>query len=166
MAIADALLPEFDHETGVTRRLLERVPEDKFDWRPHPKSYSMIELATHVATIPSWGAPTLTQTELDLGGPNQNTAAASRADLVSRFDKNVADTRAALVGKTDAEMMVVWSLKNNGQTVFTMPRAAVWRGFVLNHMVHHRGQLSVYLRLNEVPVPAMYGPSADEAPNF
>lgn len=166
MAIADALLPEFDHEMGVTRRLLERVPEDKFDWRPHPKSYSMIELATHVATIPSWGAPTLTQTELDLGGPTQNTVAPSRADLVSRFDKSVADTRAALVGKTDAEMMVVWSLKNNGQTVFTMPRAAVWRGFVLNHMVHHRGQLSVYLRLNEVPVPAMYGPSADEAPNF
>jgi uncharacterized damage-inducible protein DinB len=165
MAIAEALLPEFDHEMGVTRRLLERVPEDKFAWRPHPKSYSLIERATHVATIPFWGVPTLTQTELDLGG-NQNTTAASRAELVSRFDKNVAETRSALVGKTDAEMMVVWSLKNNGQTLFTLPRVAVWRGFVLNHMVHHRGQLSVYLRLNDVPVPAMYGPSADESPNF
>ena len=165
MAIAEALLPEFDHEMGVTRRLLERVPEDKFAWRPHPKSYSLIELATHVATIPFWGVPKLTQTELDLGG-NQNTTAASRAELVSRFDKNVAETRSALVGKTDAEMMVVWSLKNNGQTLFTLPRVAVWRGFVLNHMVHHRGQLSVYLRLNDVPVPAMYGPSADESPNF
>ena len=166
MAIVDGLLPEFDHEMGVTRRLLERVPEDKFNWKPHAKSYSMIELATHVATIPSWGAPTLTQTELDLGGHNQNTAAASRAELVSRFDKNVGDTRATLVGKTDPELMVVWSLKNNGQTLFTMPRIAVWRSFVMHHMVHHRGQLSVYLRLNDVPVPAMYGPSADESPNF
>ena len=166
MAIADALLPEFDHEMGVTRRLLERVPEDKFAWRPHAKSYSMIELATHVATIPFWGVPTLTETELDLGGSNQNTTAPSRADLVSRFDKHVADTRAALVGKSDAEMMVAWSLKNNGQTLFTMPRIAVWRSFVMHHMVHHRGQLSVYLRLNDVPVPAMYGPSADESPNF
>ena len=85
---------------------------------------------------------------------------------VARFDSNVAETRAALVGKTDAEMMAAWSLKHNGQKLFTMPKAAVWRGFVLNHLVHHRGQLSVYLRLNDVPVPAMYGPSADEAPNF
>jgi uncharacterized damage-inducible protein DinB len=90
----------------------------------------------------------------------------SRADLLARFDRNVAETRAALVGKTDAEMMAAWSLKHNGQNLFTMPKAAVWRGFVLNHLVHHRGQLSVYLRLNDVPVPAMYGPSADEAPNF
>ena len=166
MAIADALLPEFDHEMAVTRKLLERVPEDKFEWKPHPKSMSLVELATHVATIPSWGAPTLNQPELDLGGLAPNTAPGSRTELLARFDKNVAETRAALVGKTDAEMMTVWSLKHNGQKIFTMPRAAVWRGFVLNHHVHHRGQLSVYLRLNDVPVPAMYGPSADEAPNF
>ena len=106
----------------------------------------------------------MNQSELDLGGQNVNTLASSRADLLARFDKNVADTRAALLGKTDAEMMAIWSLKNNGQKVFTMPKAAVWRGFVLNHLVHHRGQLSVYLRLNDVPVPAMYGPSADENP--
>jgi uncharacterized damage-inducible protein DinB len=166
MAIADALLPEFDREMMTTRKLLERVPEDKFAWKPHPKSMSFVDLATHVATIPSWGAVTLTQSEIDMGGPNPNTAATSRADLLARFDKNVADTRAALTGKSDAEMMLSWSLKHNGQTLFTMPKAAVWRGFVLNHLVHHRGQLSVYLRLNEVPVPAMYGPSADEAPNF
>ena len=166
MSIADALLPEFDHEMAVTRKVLERVPEDKFEWTPHPKSMSMVALATHVATIPSWGLPTLTETELDLGGQNQNTAVTSRADLLSRFDRNVAGTRAALVGKTDAEMMTIWSLKNNGQKLFTMPRASVWRGFVLNHLVHHRAQLGVYLRLNDVPVPAMYGPSADEAPNF
>jgi uncharacterized damage-inducible protein DinB len=166
MSIADALLPEFDHEMAVTRKLLERVPEDKFEWKPHLKSMSLAALATHVATIPFWGVPTLTQSELDLGAQNQNTAATSRADLLARFDKNVADTRAALVGRSDAEMMVIWSLKHNGQKLFTMPRAAVWRGFVLNHVIHHRGQLSVYLRLNDVPVPAMYGPSADEAPNF
>ena len=166
MAIADALLPEYDHEMAVTRKLLERVPEGKFDWKPHPKSMSFIALASHVATIPSWGAPTLNLPELDLGGVPPNTAPASRAELLEQFDKNVAETRAALVGKTDAEMMVVWSLKNNGQKLFTLPRAAVWRGFVMNHHIHHRAQLSVYLRLNDVAVPAMYGPSADEAPNF
>lgn len=166
MALAEALLPEFDHEMAVTRRLLERVPEDKFPWKPHPKSWSLVELSTHVATIPSWGGPTLTQSELDLGGQGQNTAAASRNELLARFDKNVADTRAALVGRTDAELMAIWTLKHHGQKLFTMPKIAVWRGFVLNHLVHHRGQLSVYLRLNDVPVPAMYGPSADEAPNF
>jgi hypothetical protein len=166
VSIVDALLPEFDHEMGVTRRVLERVPEDKFAWTPHPKSRSLIELSTHVATIPSLGVPTLNQPELDLGGQTLATPASSRVDLLARFDKNVAETRAALVGKTDGEMMVVWSLKNNGQKLFTMPRLAVWRSFVLNHLVHHRAQLGVYLRLNDVPVPAMYGPSADEAPNF
>jgi uncharacterized damage-inducible protein DinB len=160
------LVPEFDREIGVTRRVLERVPEDKFGWKPHPKSMSLGELATHVATIPFWGVPTLNQPELDLGGQNQNTLASSRADLLARFDKNTAETRAALVGKTDAEMMVVWSLKNNGEKLFTMPRVAVWRSFVVNHLIHHRAQLGVYLRLNDVPVPASSGPTADETPNF
>lgn len=166
MSLVETLVPEFDREVGVTRRVLERVPEDKFGWKPHAKSMSLGELATHVATIPFWGVPTLNQPELDLGGQNQNTLASSRADLLARFDKNTAETRAALVGKTDAEMMVVWSLTNNGQKLFTMPRVAVWRSFVLNHLIHHRAQLGVYLRLNDVPVPAMYGPSADETPNF
>jgi len=166
MAIADALLPEFDREMTTTRKLLERVPEEKFAWKPHPKSMSLAELATHVATLPSWGAVTLTQAEIDMGASNTNTAVTSRADLLARFDRNVAETRAALVGKSDAEMMLPWSLKQNGQKLFTMPKTTVWRAFVLNHLVHHRGQLSVYLRLNDVPVPAMYGPSADEAPNF
>mgnify|MGYP001105104514 CR=1 FL=1 len=166
MSLVDTLVPEFDHEIGVTRRVLERVPEDKFGWKPHAKSMSLGELATHVATIPFWGVPTLNQPELDLGGQNQNTPASSRTDLLARFDKNTAETRAALVGKTDAEMMVVWSLKNNGEKLFTMPRVAVWCSFVLNHLIHHRAQLGVYLRLNDVPVPATYGPSADETPNF
>ena len=166
MAIADLLLPEFDREMTTTRRLLERVPEEKFAWKPHPKSMSLVELATHVAALPGWGAVTLNQSEIDMGGQNTNTAATSRADLLARFDKNVAETRAALTSKSDAQMMAHWSLKQNGQNLFTMPKAAVWRSFVLNHLVHHRGQLSVYLRLNDVPVPAMYGPSADETPHF
>ena len=166
MTFVETLVPEFDHEMGVTRRVLERGPEDRFAWKPHQKSMSLGELATHVATIPSWGVPTLNQPELDLGGPDLNTPVSSRADLLARFDNSVADTRAALVGKTDAEMMMVWSLKNNGQKLFTMPRLSVWRGFVVNHLIHHRAQLGVYLRLNDVPVPATYGPTADEAPNF
>jgi uncharacterized damage-inducible protein DinB len=107
----------------------------------------------------------LSQSEFDVAA-HRNTAATSRADLLARFDANIAETRAALVGKIDPEMMAPWTLKHNGQTLFTMPKAAVWRSFMLNHLIHHRGQLSVYLRLNDVPVPAMYGPSADEAPNF
>jgi uncharacterized damage-inducible protein DinB len=166
MSIAEALLPEFDHEMSVTRKLLERVPEDRFEWKPHPKSMSFIALATHVATIPSWGAPTLNLPELDLAGLPPNTAPASRAELLERFDRHVAEARGALVGRSDPEMMAVWSLKHNGQKMFTMPRAAVWRGFVMNHHIHHRAQLGLYLRLNDVPVPAMYGPTADEAPNF
>jgi uncharacterized damage-inducible protein DinB len=165
MAIVDALLPEFDREMTTTRRLLERVPEDKLAWKPHTKSWSLAELATHVAMLPSWGSATLNLSEIDLGGPH-NTPVTSRADLLARFDKNVAETRTALTGKTDAEMTALWTLKHNGEQLFTMPKTAVWRSFVLNHLVHHRGQLSVYLRLNDVPVPAMYGPSADEAPNF
>ena len=166
MGIKDGLLAEFDHEMATTRKLLERVPDDKLAWKPHAKSMSLVELATHVATLPAWGAVTLKESEIDFGGQPPNTAATSRADLLARFDNNVSETRSALTSRSDAEMMAPWSLKQNGQKLFTMPKATVWRGFVLNHLVHHRGQLSVYLRLNDVPVPAMYGPSADEAPNF
>ncbi len=166
MAIVDTLLPEFDREMTTTRKLLERVPEDKFAWKPHVKSMSLGDLASHVANLVNWGAVTLNQSDVDMGSDNTNTAATSRADLLARFDGNVAHTRAALTSKSDAEMMAPWSLKHHGKTIFTMPKAAVWRGFVLNHLVHHRGQLSVYLRLNDVPVLAIYGPSADEAPNF
>jgi uncharacterized damage-inducible protein DinB len=165
MPIADALLPEFDREMTTTRKLLERVPEDRFAWKPHPKSMSLAELATHLANLPAWGAVTLNQAEIDMGG-HTSTVVTSRAELLGQFDTNVAATRSALTGKTDPEMMASWSLKHNGQTLFTMPKTAVWRSYVLNHLVHHRGQLSVYLRLNDVPVPAMYGPTADEAPNF
>lgn len=164
MAIVDALLPEFDHEMTTTRKVLERVPEDQPGWKPHPTSTSLGDLATHVATIPLWGEMTLNRDELDLGGAGRAEAAKSRAELLATFDKNAAGTRAALTGKTDAEMMAPWSLKNSGKTVFTMPKAVVWRSFVMSHLIHHRAQVAVYLRMLEVPVPSIYGPSGDEAP--
>ncbi len=164
MALADALLPEFDHEMTTTRKLLERVPEDQFAWKPHARSMTLGELAQHVATIPLWGSETLNKTGITLDGGSRTPVAATRADLLASFDKHVADTRAALVGKTDAELMAPWTLKSGGHTIFTMPRASVWRGFVLSHLVHHRGQLSVYLRMHNVPLPSIYGPSADEKP--
>jgi uncharacterized damage-inducible protein DinB len=163
MAIADTLLPEFDHEMTTTRKLLERVPEEKFDWKPHAKSFSLGALATHLANLAMWGSETLEKSEIDIGGSGPPGAPPSKAEMLATFDKNVAATRAALVGKTDAELTAMWSLKRGGHTIFSMPKTAVWRSFVLNHLVHHRGQLSVYLRLLDVPVPSMYGPSADEA---
>jgi uncharacterized damage-inducible protein DinB len=162
MPLVDALLPEFDHEMTVTRKLLERVPEDRLTWKPHQKSYSLGQLAQHVATIPMWGSITINQSELDMGGAQQIPAAESRAALLSVFDGHVAATRAALAGKTDAELMAPWTLKSGGHTIFSMPKAGVWRSFVMSHLIHHRGQLSVYLRMQDVPLPSMYGPSADE----
>ena len=164
MALADALLPEFDHEMATTRKLLERVPENQLGWRPHAKSMTLGGLAQHVATIPMWGAETLKTSELSLGGGQRSAEPTSRADILATFDGHVTNTRAALVGKSDAELMAPWTLKSGGHAVFTMPKAAVWRGFVLSHLVHHRGQLSVYLRMQDVPLPPMYGPTADEKP--
>ena len=162
MALADALLPEFDHEMSTTRKLLERVPDGKFDWKPHEKSMTLGALAQHVATIPMWGSETLKKSAVDIGGTAQLPALGTRDAILAAFDTNVAGARAALVGASDAEMMAPWTLKSGGHTIFTMPRAAVWRGFVVSHLVHHRGQLSVYLRLQDVPLPSIYGPSADE----
>ena len=162
MAIVDALMPEFDHEMASTRKVLERVPEDRFDWKPHQKSFSLGELATHVATLPTWGTETLLRSEIDVGSNPRAAAIVSKSTMLATFDRNVADARAALAGKTDAELAAMWSLKRNGKTVFSMPKTAVLRSFVLNHLVHHRAQLTVYLRLLDVPVPSLYGPSADE----
>jgi uncharacterized damage-inducible protein DinB len=163
MPMVDALLPEFDHEMSVTRKVLERVPGDKFDWKPHPKSMTFGALAQHVANLPLWGEMTLTQSELDLGGTPPSPPVTSRADLLASFDQRVKRTRALLADKSDAELMQPWTLKNNGHTIFSMPKATVWRGFVVSHLIHHRAQLAVYLRLNDLPVPSMYGPSADES---
>lgn len=162
MPLVDALLPEFDHEMTVTRTLLERVPEDKFDWKPHQKSFSLGELAQHVATIPYWGTVTVSRPGIDIASEPRPDPLTTRAAVLAVFDGHVADARAALAGRSDAELMVPWTLANGGQTVFSMPRAAVWRSFVLSHLIHHRGQLSVYLRMHDVPLPSIYGPSADE----
>jgi uncharacterized damage-inducible protein DinB len=162
MAIVDALLPEYDHEMTTTRKLLDRIPEEKFGWKPHQKSMTMGGLGTHLATLPRWGDIALNQSEFDLAGGGTVAQAGSLKDLLATFDKNVAATRSILAGKSDAEMMAPWTLKRGNQTLLTMPKAAVMRSFVLNHIIHHRGQLAVYLRLNDVPVPSIYGPSADE----
>ena len=162
MAIVDSLIPEFDHEMATTRKVLERVPEERFDWKPHEKSSSLGVLAKHGATLPTWGTETLMRPEIVLVGNNPPTSATSKSELLTAFDKNVGDARAALAGKSDAELMAMWSLKRNGKTVFSMPKTTVLRSFVLNHLIHHRAQLTVYLRLLDIPVPSIYGPSADE----
>ncbi len=164
MAIKDSLLAEFDHEMGTTRRLLERLPQDRLAWRPHAKSWTLGELATHLGSIPNWGARILTGDSFDLvlaESMPRPEAKPSRAEALAFFDASAKATR-ALMDRTDAEYMGRWTLKRGGQEVFSMPRVAVFRSFVLSHSIHHRGQLSVYLRLNDVPLPPMYGPTADE----
>jgi uncharacterized damage-inducible protein DinB len=165
MALTDALLPEFDHEMAVTRTLLSRVPDGVFDWKPHPKSMSLGQLAQHIATLPLWGLVTLTQPSFDVAGNPPLAPSQTRADVLALFDGHVAQARAALVGIDDAALMTPWALKQGPQTIFSMPKAGVWRSFVMSHLIHHRAQLSVYLRMHDVPLPAMYGPTADERPS-
>jgi uncharacterized damage-inducible protein DinB len=162
MAIKDGLLADFDHEMGTTRKLLDRLPDGKFSWKPHEKSMSLGGLATHLANIPYWGDVILNHSSIDLSTMPPNLAEkTSRAAVLADFDDKVRKTRAFL-DRTDAELVSPWTLKRGGQEIFTAPRVAAFRSFVLHHIIHHRGQLSVYLRLNDVPVPAIYGPSADE----
>jgi uncharacterized damage-inducible protein DinB len=162
MAIKEGLLAEYDHEMATTRRLLERVPDDKLTWRPHAKSMALGELATHISNLPEWAVTILNDSSFDLASsPATLAPRGSRADIVRHFDEVVAKTRTAL-DRSDAEYMGMWTLKRGGHEIFSMPRIATFRSFVLSHLIHHRGQLSVYLRLNDVPVPPIYGPSADE----
>jgi uncharacterized damage-inducible protein DinB len=163
MAIRDSLLPEFDHEMQVTRKVLERVPEGRFGWKPHDKSMTLGRLATHIAQIPGWVKQTLVEDGIDIGGDFKPEEMATRAEVLAAFDRMVGVARPLLESATDAQFLSPWTLKNKGQEVFTMPKIAVVRAWVFNHAVHHRGQMSVYLRLNDVPVPSIYGPSADEA---
>jgi uncharacterized damage-inducible protein DinB len=162
MPIADSLLPEFDHEMANTRKVLERLPEDKFGWKPHRKSFTMGALGTHVSNLPFWAVMTIEKDSIDVAAPMENPEAKTRAELLERFDKNVTSARAAIAGTGDDRMRAPWSLVAGGKNILTMPRIAVLRSFVMNHMIHHRAQLGVYLRLNDVPVPALYGSSADE----
>jgi uncharacterized damage-inducible protein DinB len=163
MALVDGLLPEFDREMGVTRRMLAVVPFTNPDWKPHTKSKSMRELSSHVAGVVRMGLFVLTTNELETGATFQRLPdVTSNEELLKRFDELVANVRKELTGRSDGELMVPWSMKRDGKEMFTMPRASAWRTFVISHLIHHRGQLSVYLRLNEVPVPPVYGPTADE----
>lgn len=164
MSIVETLLPEFDREMGVTRRLLDRLPDGRFDWKPHDRSMTLGRLAEHLAELPGWLTMTIRADgiEMTTGRPPGYVPPATRRAVLEMFDRNVADARAALAGSSDALLMAPWTLRHEGKEVFTMPKAAVVRNFVMNHLVHHRGQMSVYLRLNGVPVPSMYGPSADE----
>ena len=164
MTIAELLLPEVEQELATTRRVLERVPDDTLAWKPHDRSWSMGDLASHIVNMIKWTGVTMNQTEFDLGPvpPEQlNQAAKNRAELLAWFDANAAVARQAL-GRSDADYVVPWTLKQGDRVYFTMPRYNCVRSFVLNHIVHHRAQLSVYLRLNNIPVPGAYGPSADE----
>jgi uncharacterized damage-inducible protein DinB len=164
MAIKDALLPEFDHEMGTTRRVLERVPEGEFAWKPHEKSYSLGQLAGHVASIPTWVEHILRNSVFDVSsaGDTRPKPPESLATILADFDKNVKAARAGIAATGDSEMLAPWTFQNAGQIIFTMPRAATLRSFIMNHLIHHRGQLTVYLRLKNVPVPPVYGPTADE----
>ncbi len=165
MTIAELLLPEFDQEMASTRKVLERVPDERFGWKPHDKSFSMGHLASHVANLTSWTVDTMTKTEVDLASlspEEMNRAAKNRAELLSWFDANAAKARAAMQ-RPDADYFVPWTLRQGSQVFFTMPRYTCIRSFCLNHIVHHRAQLGVYLRLNDIAVPGIYGPSADES---
>jgi uncharacterized damage-inducible protein DinB len=166
MALNEALLVEFDQEMAGTRKTLECVPDDKLDWRPHGKSGTMRWLAGHLADLAGWAVDALTHDSFDLApqGIQHAVPAPPRScqELLERFDKNVSSARAALASSSDAGLRANWSLLRNGAPLFTMPRLDVLRRFILNHTIHHRAQLGVYLRLNDIPVPALYGPSADE----
>lgn len=162
MRIADLLSPEFDQELAVTRRVLERVPNGKGEWKPHAKSFPLGHLAQLVARLPGWATMTMRQTELDLAAGNVSYTFETTETLLAEFDRNAAEGKAAIAEATNEDFQVPWTLKMGDRVLLTQPRYSVVRGSVINHLVHHRAQLGVYLRLLDVPVPSMYGPTADE----
>lgn len=162
-SISSALIAEMEHEAAVARKCLERVPAEKFDWKPHEKSMAFGALAVHVAEMFGWTPVTLQQPELDFAKFDyQPYKPATNEDLLEYFDKNVAEALETLRNTSDETYMENWTMRNGDTIYFTMPKVATMRSFVMNHIVHHRGQLSVYLRLNDIPVPSIYGPTADE----
>lgn len=165
MSIAQSLQPELAQELAVTRKVLTRLPDANFGYKPHPKSMDAGSIANHIATMLHWGDVTLRETEFDVapgGVPVPQIHRTTSAEVLADFDKNVAEFHAELARTNDSAMMQPWALKQNGAVFFEMPRAAVIRAMILNHIIHHRAQLCVYLRLLNLPVPAVYGPSADE----
>jgi uncharacterized damage-inducible protein DinB len=169
MTIGQSMLGEFDQEMQNTRKTLERVPDEKWNWKPHEKSGTVGWLAGHIATLPGWLTMTITTEQLDyapVGGPSfQPPKIENRKDALGNFDKETSEARAALATASDTDMLKGWTLLAGGNEIFTMPRVAVIRGMVMNHLIHHRAQLGVYFRLLGVPVPGLYGPSADEKDN-
>jgi len=167
MSIAQSLIPEFDQEMASTRKVLERIPTEKWNWKPHEKSGTLGWLAAHVGTIPGWYTMTLQTENLDyapVDGPQyEPPKILNTQQLLAAFDKESAEARAALSKASDADFTVNWTLLAGGKEIFTMPRIACLRSMVMNHMIHHRAQFTVYLRLLNVPIPGLYGPSADES---
>ncbi len=163
MGMGESLAAELKQEAATTRRLLERLPEDKFEWRPHEKSMTLGRLAGHVAELPSLLAPVISADGLDFAsGQYKPFNATSVAEILEKFDKNIADAVEGLNGLDDSRALDKWRLSSGERVIFEGPRASVARGLVFNHVLHHRGQLSVYLRLLDVPLPSIYGPTADE----
>ena len=164
MSISTAFLKEFEHEVATTRRVLERVPADKFSWKPHPKSMSLGELAMHVAMVPDIICEWACVDEKVFGAGDKQPVAETSADLTKALDKSIRTMKDTMARLGDQGLMANWKATAGGNTIFEMPKVALIRSIALNHWYHHRGQLSVYLRLLDVPVPSIYGPSADEPP--
>jgi uncharacterized damage-inducible protein DinB len=162
VTISQMLIPEFDKEMASTRKLLAYVPGDKFSWKPHEKSMTLGRLASHVAEMPGWVIPTMQQDVLEIGIGEKPFSAETTTELMEKFDQNVAAARPLIEGASDETMARDWSLIYGGHKIFNQPKSDVLRGMVMNHMIHHRAQLGVYLRLHDIAIPGMYGPSADE----
>ncbi len=162
MNIAEAMIGEFSQESIGTRKMLERIPDDKLSWKPHEKSMTMGRLATHLAEIPEWAEPIVNHESFDMAAADYKPKEFSKEEVLELFDKNVQDFKKVLSGQPDEHLFQNWKLRSGDHVAVEMPRVGCLRGFVLSHGIHHRGQLSVYLRENDVPLPALYGPSADE----
>lgn len=162
MTIAETLLPEFDLEMAATRAVIARVPEAKFGWKPHEKSFAMGALAQHLATIPYYGTVALERDGFDVSAAERRAQLPTTREILDLFDRNAGEARARLAAARDEDFSRPWTLKSGPHTVFTLPKAAVLRRMMMSHMIHHRGQMTVYLRLNEIAVPGTFGPTADE----
>jgi uncharacterized damage-inducible protein DinB len=162
MNMIDPIVNELEHEAGTTRRLLQRLPQDRLGWQPHVKSMTLGRLATHIAEIPGWVSSILEKDEVDMSGGYTPQTGISPAEIQAMFDKSVAQATDMMKRQTPERLMAVWRLKKDGKVLLEMPRIGVIRAVLMNHLIHHRGQLSVYLRLLDVPIPSIYGPSADQ----
>lgn len=163
MPIAEHLVQELEYEGASTRKLLERIPKDKLGWKPHQKSMSLGELASHIAESLGWATEAIEQDVFNMDVENYRPfKGKDLGEILSVFDENLKKALGKISGTSDERMMGTWTMKGGGKTILSMPRAAIVRTFIISHTIHHRGQLDVYLRLNDVPLPQIYGPTADE----